>query len=129
MNIDTDKLVHILSEYKDKPISVMVVEDKGKDKVVCLFALPNLVNQITEFGNELLKQSYHQVGKWYSHYDHINFLVRIDSINPLKTSGWDCNGRPFENEYTLINPTRTCVYNTRNSSGLLENLKKQLKNK
>lgn len=54
MNIDTNKLVDILKE--DDPLSVMVVEEAGKDKLVCLFALPHLADKITEFGKQLLKE-------------------------------------------------------------------------
>lgn len=130
MNIDTNKLVQILSEDKSQPVSVMVVQDEGKDKVVCLFALPHLVHIVTEFGNKLLRKPYHQVGKWYCHNDHPNFLVRIDSINPFKTSGWDCNDRPFENEFTLISQTRTYVYEVTQklNKRLYIKLKKELTN-
>lgn len=54
MDIDTDKLVDLLKQ--DQPLSVMVVEEAGKDKLVCLFALPEYVDKITEFGNQLLKE-------------------------------------------------------------------------
>ena len=52
MNIDTDKLVEILKN--DKPLSVMVVEDNGKDKLVCLFALPELSKNVEAFGKNIL---------------------------------------------------------------------------
>lgn len=55
MNIDTDKLVDLLKN--EAPISVMVVEDHGKDKLVCLFALPHLSDKITQFGQALLNES------------------------------------------------------------------------
>lgn len=60
MNIDTNKLVELLKE--DQPLSVMVVEEHGKDKLVCLFALPELAERITEFGKELLNEE--QNGDW-----------------------------------------------------------------
>ncbi|WP_286894921.1 MULTISPECIES: hypothetical protein [Sphingobacterium] len=53
MNIDTNKLVEILNN--EDPISIMVVEDHGKDKLVCLFALPHLADKITEFGISILE--------------------------------------------------------------------------
>lgn len=55
MEINTDKLVDILKN--DKPLSVMAVEENGKDKLICLFALPHLADTITEFANKLLKES------------------------------------------------------------------------
>jgi len=54
MEIDTNKMVDILK--KDKPISVIVVEEHGKDKLVCLFALPHLSDRITEFAHSILDQ-------------------------------------------------------------------------
>lgn len=53
MNIDTNKLVEILNN--EDPISIMVVEYHGKDKLVCLFALPHLADKITEFGKSILE--------------------------------------------------------------------------
>lgn len=54
MTIDTDKMVEILQ--KDKPLNVTMVEEYGKDKLVCLFALPHLTDKITEFANKILEE-------------------------------------------------------------------------
>lgn len=55
MEINTDKLVDILKN--DQPLSVMMVEDDGNDKLICLFALPHLADKITEFATQLLKSN------------------------------------------------------------------------
>lgn len=52
MNIDTDKLVEILK--KEEPLSVMVVEDSGIDKLVCMFTLPDLLNDVQSFAKSIL---------------------------------------------------------------------------
>ena len=53
MTIDTNHLVEILKN--DQPLSVIMVEDNGKDKLICLFALPHLADKITEFATQLLE--------------------------------------------------------------------------
>nr|WP_199083393.1 hypothetical protein [Pedobacter sp. ASV19] len=52
MEINTDKMVAILK--KDKPLSVIMVEDHGKEKLVCLFALPHLADKVEDFAKQLL---------------------------------------------------------------------------
>lgn len=54
MNVDTDKMVSILKN--DKPISVIVVEQHQKDKLVVMFALPHLADRIKEFGELLIEE-------------------------------------------------------------------------
>lgn len=54
MNIDTDKMVRILKG--DQPLSVIMVEEHGKDKLLCLFALPELADKINEFAKTLINQ-------------------------------------------------------------------------
>lgn len=53
MDVNTDKMVKILKE--DKPLSVIMVEEYGKDKLVCLFALPHLFDRIQKFAKEILE--------------------------------------------------------------------------
>jgi len=53
MEINTDKLVDILKN--DQPLSMMMVEDNGKDKLICLFALPHLTDKIAAFAKSLLE--------------------------------------------------------------------------
>lgn len=53
MTIDTNHLVEILKN--DQPLSVMMVEDNGKDKLICLFALPHLTDKIAAFAKSLLE--------------------------------------------------------------------------
>ena len=51
MDVNTDKMVNILK--KDKPYSVIVVEEYGKDKLLVLFALPHLADKIEAFAKTL----------------------------------------------------------------------------
>jgi len=52
MNVNTDELVEILKN--DQPLSVIMVEEYGKEKMIVLLALPHLAPQIEEFAKSLL---------------------------------------------------------------------------
>lgn len=52
MNINTDQLVDILKN--DQPLNVTAVEENGRTKLVCLFALPELEEEITKFAQSIL---------------------------------------------------------------------------
>lgn len=54
MTVDTDLMVEILK--KDKPLNVTAVEGPEGDKLIVLFALPHLTNQIVEFAQKLLDE-------------------------------------------------------------------------
>lgn len=54
MEVNTDKMAEILK--KDQPLNVTVVEEYGKDKLVCLFALPHLLDKINDFALGLLEE-------------------------------------------------------------------------
>lgn len=54
MTVDTDKLVDILKN--DQPLNVTLVEEYGQNKLVVLFALPELLPQIEAFAKQLLKE-------------------------------------------------------------------------
>lgn len=54
MEVNTDKMVEILK--KDQPLNVTIVEEHGKDKLICLFALPHLLDKIQAFALGLLEE-------------------------------------------------------------------------
>lgn len=53
MEIDTNKMVEILK--KDIPYSGIMVEENNKDKLFCLFCLPELSEKLVEFAKTLNK--------------------------------------------------------------------------
>jgi hypothetical protein len=63
MNVDTDELVEILKN--DQPINVTLVEERGKPKLIVLFALPELSNEIEMFARGLLHD--HKIKKQTAH--------------------------------------------------------------
>lgn len=52
MEIDVDKMVAILK--KEKPLNVTVVQQHGKDALVCMFTLPELADKVLAFGKDIL---------------------------------------------------------------------------
>lgn len=60
MTVNTDKLVDILKN--DQPLNVTLVEEYGQDKLIVLFALPELLPQIEAFAKQLLEE-HKKVGK------------------------------------------------------------------
>ena len=52
--INTDKMVDILKN--DQPVSLGAIDDKGKTKLIMLFALPHLESEIRTFTDSLLKK-------------------------------------------------------------------------